>query len=94
MEAQEQRYPAQVGDKRFLVLQNAVEDVVLIGRRDRSPESGRWHRGQKAPHHNEASDVLVVGVQSRLGGVVLGHKGIGRQRVHVLRHQGGDHTPG
>jgi hypothetical protein len=48
----------------------------------------------KGPHHDEASDVLVVGVQSRHGGVVLRHEGIGGQRVHVLRHQRGDHTQG
>jgi hypothetical protein len=48
----------------------------------------------KGPHHDESSDVLVVGVQRRHGGVVLRHEGIRRQGVHVLRHQGGDHPQG
>ena len=48
----------------------------------------------KCPNHQEASNVLVMGVQRCHGGVVLSHEGVGRHSIHVLCHYGSNHTEG
>ena len=91
MEAQEQGNPAQVRDNRFFVVDNPSQNVVLVGfgivvanQEDRTVS--------ERTQHDESSNVLVMGIERRHGGVVLGNEGVGRHSVHVLRHQRGDHT--
>ena len=93
VETEEQGDPAQVADDRFLVLEHPSQDVVLVGfgvvvtdEEDRTVGEGTAHQGD--------GDVLVVGVQGCLGRVVLRDEGVRRHRVHVLRHQAGDHAEG
>jgi hypothetical protein len=90
MEAQKQRYPAQVRDDRLFVVQHSGQHVVAVGHRVvvANQENGPVGKG---PQHQKSSNVLVVGVEGRHGGVVPGHEGVGRHGIHVLRHQGGDH---
>ena len=83
--------PAQVTDDRFLVLEHPSQDVVLVGfgvvitdEEDRTVGEGTTHQ--------EDGDVLVMGVKRCLSRVVLRDEGIRRHRIHVLRHQAGDHA--
>ena len=93
VETEEQRHPAQVADDRFLVLEHPSQHIVLVGfgvvvtdEEDRTVGEGTAHQ--------EDGDVLVVGVEGSLGGVVLRDECVGRQRIHMLCHQAGDHTEG
>ena len=88
VEAQEQGNPAQVRDDRFFVLQHAIEHVafVLLGVVIANEED---RTVSERTNHQETSDVLVVGVERSLGGVVLSDEDVRGQRVHVLGNQRG-----
>jgi hypothetical protein len=88
VEAEEQGDPAEVADDGFLVLQHPGKNVVLVGFRVVVTDEEDRTVGEGTAHQ-EDGDVLVVRVEGCLGGVVLGDERIGRQRVHVLRHQAG-----
>ncbi len=90
VEAQEEGYPAQVGDDRLFVFQHPGQDVILVGLGIivTDEEDGTVGEG---PYHQETSDVLVVGVEGCLSGVVLSDEHIRGQGVHVLGYQGGDY---
>ena len=80
-------------DDRFFVLEHPSQDVVLVGfgvvitdEEDRTVGEGTAHQSD--------GDVLVVGVEGGLGGVVLRDEGVRRHRIHVLCNQAGDNAQG
>ena len=93
VETEEQGDPAQVADDGFLVLKHPAKNVVLVGFRVVIADEEDRTVGERTAHQ-EDGDVLVVGVKSSLGRVVLSDKRIGRHRIHVLRHQARHHAKG
>ena len=85
VETQEERNPAQVRDDRFFVFQDAGKNVILV-RLWIVVTDEEDCAVSKRTNHQEACDVLVVGVQRCRRGEVPCNEGIGRHRVHMLRN--------
>ncbi len=91
VETKEEGDPAQVADDRFLVLKHPGQDIVLVGFGVVVTDEEDRSVGESTAHQ-EDGNVLVVRVQSSLSRIGLRDEGIRRHRIHVLCHQGGDHT--